>query len=118
MSRGPVSTKALETALSFATLRGAVYFFQPGREAPAHFAIVNKEGVTLISVKMARCLHSPGADIEWTYRDAVFRLRTVPIAPNVFRELWLLSRYGRWRFFGVRDRDLIELAIPPEGGVP
>lgn len=117
MSRGPDSEKAIEKALSFATLRGAVYFFLPGRDSPANFEIVNTQGVTLISVKMARCLHGSLADIESTYRDAVFRLRVVPVAPNVFRELWLLSRYGRWRFFEIRDRDLVELAIPTGGGV-
>lgn len=117
MSRGPVSEKALEKALSFAAMRGAVYFFLSGREAPADFEIVNKEGVTFISVKMARCLHSPIATLELRYLDALSRFRAVPVAPNVFCELWLVSRYGRWRFFEVRHRDLIELAIPTGGGI-
>jgi len=115
MSRGPVSEKALDTALPLAAMRGTVYFLKPGRESPADFEIVNKQGVTLISVRMSRCLHIPLADLEAEYGDAIFRLRAVPISPAVYRELWLCSRYGRWRFFEIRDRDIIELAVPLGG---
>jgi len=112
MSRGPVSKKALETALSFAALRGAVYFFQPGREAPADFAIITNEGVTIISVKMSRSIHGLATDIESHYRETIARLRAVPASVAVACELWLISRYGRCRFFRIRNTGLLELDYP------
>jgi hypothetical protein len=116
MSRGPVSEKALSSALLHAALRGTVYFLNPGRESPADFQIVNRQGVTFISVKRARCLHCSLAEMETEYCEAIFRLRAIPISPSVYREFWVCSRYGRWRFFEVRDKDMIELAIPVGGG--
>lgn len=118
MTRGPVSQKALDAALPLATLRGTVYFLKPGRETetPADFEIVNRQGVTFVSVHMSRCLHNSLTGMEAEYQESVFRLRAIPISPSVYRELWVCSRYGRWRFFEVRDRDLAELAIPVGGG--
>jgi len=116
MSRGPPSQTALDAALPLATLRGTVYFLAPGRECPANFEILNRQGVTFVAVKMSRCLHAPLAEMEKEYQEAIFRLRVVPISPCVYRELWVCSRNGRWRFFEVRDRDLVELAIPVGGG--
>ena len=112
MTRGPVSQKALSGAFQLATVRGTVYFLNPGREAPADFLIVNRQGVTFISVRISRCLHCSLAGIETEYRESIFRLRAVPISPSVYRELWVCSRYGRWRFFEIRDMDIIELAVP------
>ena len=112
MTRGPASQKALSGAVLHATLRGTVCFLNPGREAPADFEIVNRQGVTFVSTRMSRCLHCSLAEMETEYREAIFRLRAIPISPSVYRELWVCSRYGGWRFFEVRDKDIIELAVP------
>jgi len=110
MSRGPASEKALEKALSFASQRGAVYFLQQGREVPADFEIVNNQGVTFISVKMSRCIHNPAPYFEYLYRETIAHLRAVPASVAVAGELWLVSRYGRCRFFRVQPSGLSELA--------
>lgn len=115
MSRGPVSQRALDNAVRLATFRGTVYFLEHGRESPADFEMVNRQGVIFVTVKMARRLHGSLAQIEMDYGEAIFRLRAVPISPAVYRELWVSSRYGRWRFFEVRDREIVELAIPTGG---
>lgn len=117
MSRGPNSQKAIDGALPLAALQGTVYVLQPGRECPADFEIVGVQGVIFVAVKMTRCLHASLADIGFRYSDAIFRLRAVPISPSVFRELWLCSRNGRWRFFEIRSKGLVEIALAGPGGV-
>ncbi len=110
MSRGPVSTKALERALLIANMRGAVYFFHPGRESPADFEITNESGVTFVSVRMSRCIQRPAAYFEYLYRETIAHLRSVPASIAVAYELWLVSRYGRCRFFRVHPAGLAEVA--------
>jgi hypothetical protein len=114
VSRGPVSEKALSKALHIASLRGAVYFLQPGREVPAIFVIVNNQGVTFISVRMSRRIHCSGPDFEHMYRETIAHLRSVPASVAVTCELWLFSRYGRCRFFRVQPSGLLELACVGE----
>ena len=109
MSRGPASEKALLKALHVASLRGAVYFFRPGREVPADFEIVNTQGVTFISVRMSRRIQCSGPDFEHMYRETIAHLRAVPASVAVACELWLFSRYGRCRFFRVQPSGLREL---------
>jgi hypothetical protein len=116
MSRGPVSQNALDRAMPLATLRGTVYFLEPGCESPANFEIVNGRGVTFVSARTSRCFHSSIPELEAVYHEAVCRLRAIPCSPGVYRELWICSRYGRWRFFEVREHDLVEIVIPPVGG--
>jgi len=110
MSRGPPSEKAREKALHVASLRGAVYFLQPGREVPADFEIVNTRGVTFISVKMSRRIHCSAPDFERMYRETIAHLLAVPASLAVACELWIISRYGRCRFFRVQPSGLCEVA--------
>lgn len=112
MTRGPVSEKAFDAGLLLAKLRGAVYLLRRCREAPADFEIANRQGLTFIRVKMSRCLHRALAEIEEEYREAIFLLRMIPFAPSVRRELWICSRYGRWRFFEILEKGMVELAMP------
>lgn len=112
MTRGPVSEQAIEWALPLAHLRGTVYFFRKDRECPCDFEIVNNQEVVFVRVKRTRCLHRPLLELETEYHEAVLRLRAVPSAPSVSRELWVCSRHGRWRFFRIMEAGMEEVAVP------
>jgi hypothetical protein len=112
MTRGPVSEQAIEWALPIAAQRGAVYFFRPDRECPCDFQIVSSSGVVFVRVKRTRCHHHAAEELGAECRDHLLRLRAVPKAPGLTRELWVCSRSGRWRFFRVTNTGLEEIPGP------
>jgi len=112
MSRGPVSEKALTAALALAGKRGSVILIRPGRDSPCNFEIVNRHENVFVTVKPSRHFHGPVQDIEWQFREEVFRLRMIRGPSMVRKELWVCSRYGRWRFFEVTDTGIAEVLVP------
>ena len=122
MTRGPVSEQAVEWALPLAAQRGSVYFFRQGRDCPCDFLIANTSGIVFVRVKRTRCFHQSGPELESECRDHLLRLRAVPVSPTVGRELWVCSRYGRWRFFRVTNTGIEEqpgpVPSPPAGQIP
>ncbi|OPY36408.1 MAG: hypothetical protein A4E35_01947 [Methanoregula sp. PtaU1.Bin051] len=112
MTRGPVSEQAITWALPIAAQRGTVYFFRPDRESPCDFEIVSSREVVFVRVKRTRCFHRTAEELEADCREHVLRLRAVPKAPSISRELWVCSRYGRWRFFRVTEAGIEELPVP------
>lgn len=111
MSRGPVSATALMDALAIAGRRGSVILIQPGRESPCNFEIVSRRESVFVTVKMSRNIRGPAEEIEARYRDDIFRLRMIFGASHVRKELWVRSRYGRWRFFEVTDTGIAEVLV-------
>ena len=112
MTRGPVSEQAIAWAVALAAVRGTVYDFRKQRECPCDFQIVSSSGIAFVRVKRTRCLHRTAEELGAECRDHVLRLRAVPRAPAVTRELWICSRSGRWRFFRVTDTGLDEIPGP------
>ena len=112
MSRGPVSEKALAGALALAGKRGTVIHIRPGRDSPCNFGIVSGHENVFVTVKLSRHFHGSVQDIGWQYREEIFRLRMIRGASNVRKELWVCSRYGRWRFFEVTDTGIAEVLMP------
>ncbi len=111
MSRGPNSAKALAEALAIAGRRGSVILIQQGRESPCNFQIVGRRESVFVTVKMSRNIRGSAQDFEARYREDVFRLRMIFGSPNVRKELWVRSRYGRWRFFEITDTGIAEVLV-------
>lgn len=112
MSRGPVSEKALSAALALAGKRGSVILIRPGRDSPCNFEIVSRHENVFVTVKPSRNFHGSPQDIEWQFREEIFRLRMIRGPSIVKKELWVCSRYGRWRFFEVTDTGIAEVLMP------
>jgi len=112
MTRGPVSGIALEEALPLAKLRGMVFFLRPDPECPCDFEVLNNREVVFVRVKRSRCLHCSLAEMEALYRESILKLRVIPLSPSARRELWVCSRYGRWRFFRIMENGIEEKAVP------
>jgi hypothetical protein len=112
MTRGPVSEQAIEWALPLAHQRGSVYFFRKDRECPCDLQIVNGREVVFVRVRRTRCLHRPVPDLEADCHEHVLRLRAVPVSPQVYRELWICSRRGTWRFFRITETGIEEIRGP------
>jgi hypothetical protein len=112
MTRGPVSEIALEEALPIAKLRGRIFFLRPDPECPCDFQILNNREDVFVRVKRSRCLYCSLAEMEALYRESIQKLRLIPLSASVQRELWVCSRYGRWRFFRITDTGMEEIAVP------
>jgi hypothetical protein len=115
MTRGPVSEQAIAWALPLARLRGTVYCLGNGPESPCHFEIVSSREIVFVRVKRTRCLHQSPGDLEMECRDHILRLRAIPAPSSCYRELWVCSRYGRWRFFRVTETGIGEITGPVPG---
>ena len=111
MSRGPVSETALADALALAKKRGSVILIRPGRDSPCNFEIVSRRETVFVTVKMSRNIRGSVQDIEARYREEIFRLRMIFGSAHVRKELWIRSRYGRWRFFDVMDTGIAEVLV-------
>ena len=112
MTRGPISEIALEEALPIAKLRGRVFFLRPDPECPCDFQILNNREDVFVRVKRSRCLYCSLAEMEALYRESIQKLRLIPLSASVQRELWVCSRYGRWRFFRITDSGMEEISLP------
>ena len=111
MSRGPVSETAFADAQALARKRGSVIHILPGRDSPCNFGIVNRHESVFVTVKLSRNFHGSAEEIEAQYREEIFRLRMIRGPANVRKELWVRSRYGRWRFFEVTDTGITEVLV-------
>lgn len=111
MSRGPVSEKAFTDALALARRRGSVILIRPGRDSPCDFEIVNRHESVFVTMKLSRNFHCGVEEIAAKYREEIFRLRMIMGPANVRKELWVRSRYGRWRFFEVSDTGITEVMV-------
>ena len=111
MSRGPVSERALEEALALARKRGIIIPIRPGRDSPCSFQVVGRSELVFVTVKLSRQFHGIAEDIGHQYREDIFRLRIIIGPPGTRRELWVRSRYGRWRFFDVTDSGITEVMV-------
>jgi len=89
-----------------------VFFLRQDPECPCDFQVLNNREVVFVRVKRSRCLHCSVAEMEALYRESILRLRAIPLSPSVRRELWVCSRYGRWRFFRIMENGIEEKAVP------
>jgi hypothetical protein len=109
MSRGPPSRRALAEAIPVARQRGTVQMARPGPEKLYDLSIVS--GIPLAFIRVSYCaqIFAPVAELAIEFRDELVRLRRIAGHQSISRELWLRSRYGRWRFFRLSDDYLVEL---------
>jgi hypothetical protein len=109
MSRGPRPYRAITGALVIARLRGKVHLTENGPETQYDFTITAVTPVSFVRVKYAGRILAPLSEILESYRDEIFRLRSITNNTGISRELWLRSKHGTWRFFRVTEEGLIEL---------
>jgi len=115
VTKGPVSEQAIAWALPLARLRGTVYSLLGVTDSPCHLAIMSSREIVFIRVKRTRCLHQSAGQLEMECQDHILRLRAIPSPPSCCRELWVCSRYGRWRFFRVTEAGIEEIPGPVPG---
>jgi hypothetical protein len=109
MSRGPPSRRALLEAIPLAHQRGTIQVARPGRENLYDFSIVSAIPLAFIRVSYCARIFASVAEIAIEFQDKLVRLRQIVGHQDISRELWLRSRYGRWRFFRLTEAFLIEL---------
>ena len=97
--------------LAPAWIRGTVILIRPGRDGPCSFQVVARHESVFVTVKLSRQFSGPAGEIEAQYREEVFRLRMIQGPPGTRKELWIRSRYGRWRFFEVTDTGFTEVLV-------
>jgi hypothetical protein len=73
------------------------------------FSIVSGIPLAFIRVSSCKQIHATVSEITEEFRDELLKLMMITAHDAVSRELWLRSRHGRWRFFRLAGRDLIEL---------
>ena len=112
MTKGRPPGQALGEAKKIACRQGRLCENTPGRGLLYDFAI--HLALTLIYVRVKR-IKREARTIE-EILDAcgpdIARLRRVPPTAGLFRELWVRSPKGTWRFFIVLDDRVVEL--PPD----
>jgi hypothetical protein len=109
MTRGRLPQKALDDALPLAKRRGAVFHFRQEEACVADLVIVSAARIIFVRVKRTRRLYCSVGEIEEQYRESIMLFRTLPPLGSLFRELWIWSTYGKWRFFRVEETGLAEI---------
>lgn len=109
MTRGKEPAKGIDIALRIARKRGRVMIYRKSPQSFATFSITGYGFHVVVQLQRGRPLHVPFAEIEFTYRDAINQLRTVPAGGPLSREFWLYSRYCGTRYFRVHDTTIEEL---------
>ena len=109
MSRGPPPHRALVEAIPLARQRGTIQIAGPGPEKLYDFSIVSAIPLAFIRVSYCAQIFATVAEIVSAFPGDLARLRRIAGDRSISRELWLRSRYGRWRFFRLTEDSLIEL---------
>ena len=112
MTKGRPPLQALKEAKTIAKRQGELCENTKGRGLLYDFAI--HLALMLIYVRVKRLRHEAPKieDILVACRLDIARLRRVPPTAGLFCELWVRNPNGTWRFFIIRDDQLVE--IPPE----
>jgi len=124
MTRGRPPQKGLDDAIPVARMRGAVLHFRQEEECAADFEILSADQIIIVRVKRTRRLHCSIQEIKEQFSEPILRLRSLPASAFLYRELWVWSQYGTWRFFRLLDTGIVEIdrdgrqlvvAVPGQG---
>jgi hypothetical protein len=109
MTRGRLPKKGLEDAILVAKARGTVMPFLQNRESICDFMILGNGNLVVVRVRKARCIRGTREEIEKEFREPIKGLMYFPSSGLIFKELWIYSRYGIWRFFRIEDTGIVEI---------
>jgi hypothetical protein len=108
MTRGRQPTKNRDAGVARAEARGTVMQFVPEAGMVCTFMIRGAGRIIFVRIKRAARLHCGVLELAADHDELIARLRTLPGAGPVARELWLYSKKGVWRYFRVTDTGIEE----------
>jgi len=109
MTRGRLPRKGLGYAIIVAMARGTVMSFLQNRESVCDFMIMGNGNLVVVRVRKARRIRGTREEFEREFRDTIKGLRSFPSSGLIFKELWIYSRYGIWRYFRIDDTGIVEI---------
>ena len=107
--RGRPPRKALIEAALIAGLRGIFQQADRGPERLYDFIIAAVFPLAFVKVRFAERIFESAEELANEFQKDIRKLRMIAQDPSISPELWLRSRYGKWRFFRVVADRLIEL---------
>lgn len=109
MTRGRKPIRAQEDANLIAEKRGLVQHYQQERGAVCDFTIMCPDRITFGRLRRARRLRCSIEELERAFPEDIAALRFIVSSLAIYRELWLYSPKGAWRFFRILDGSILEL---------
>ena len=109
MTRGRKPLIALREAEEIGIQRGRVLPTPGRREDYFDLVLVEERLTVFVRVKRSVSHISDTREILAMYRREIIRLRRIPLAAVLSRELWVRSPRGSWQFFRVLADRITEL---------
>jgi len=109
MTRGRQPLMAQQDANPIAEKRGIVMHYQHEPGNLCDFSIMSPDRVAFVRVKRVRRLCCTIEELVWNFAPEIAAIRIIASSPVIFRELWICSPKGAWRFFRICDASILEL---------